>query len=121
MTLTIDDEPLTLDKSSHNIKQDWCASLSPALCFSCTLSYCSHCQNVFAMHTFVSDFEWLLSANGSLSSTLCCSCGGILITSEDGKIVCNQTLNSRLQVAYDTALPCIKPTLFNQLGSKHTC
>ena len=31
----------------------------------------------------------------------------------------NQTLNSRLQVAYDNALPAIKPMLFNQLGSKH--
>lgn len=46
--------------------------------------------------------------------------GGVIIVSPDGKIKCSQTLNSRLQVAYDTALPCVKPVLFNQLGSKHT-
>jgi len=46
--------------------------------------------------------------------------GGVVVTSADGKIKCFQTLNSRLQVAYDTALPCIKPVLFNQQGSKHT-
>lgn len=41
--------------------------------------------------------------------------------STDKKIVVSQTLNSRLQVAYDTSLPIIKPKLFNQQGSKHTC
>jgi len=46
--------------------------------------------------------------------------GGVLVTSPDGKIVCSQTLNSRLQVAYDTSLPVVKPVLFNQQGSKHT-
>merc|ERR1711934_824101 len=45
--------------------------------------------------------------------------GGVLVQSDDGKIMVNQTLNSRLQVAYDNALPAIKPMLFNQLGSKH--
>jgi len=47
--------------------------------------------------------------------------GGVLVTSEDGKVVVSQTLNARLQVVYDTALPVLKPQLFNQLGSKHTC
>merc|ERR1711939_43938 len=46
--------------------------------------------------------------------------GGVLVASPDGKVVVSQTLNSRLQVAYDTALPVIKPVLFNQQGSKHT-
>jgi len=47
--------------------------------------------------------------------------GGVLVCSEDGKVVVSQTLNARLQVVYDTALPVFKPKLFNQLGSKHTC
>jgi len=46
--------------------------------------------------------------------------GGITVASEDGKVVVSQTLNARLQVAYDTAMPVIKPVLFNQQGSKHT-
>jgi len=46
--------------------------------------------------------------------------GGVLVTSPDGKVVVSQTLNSRLQICYDTAFPVIKPMLFNQLGSKHT-
>jgi len=46
--------------------------------------------------------------------------GGVQVCSTDGKIVVSQTLNSRLQVAYDTASPCTKPLLFNQQGSKHT-
>merc|ERR1711865_171225 len=47
--------------------------------------------------------------------------GGVQVCSEDGKVVVSQTLNARLQVVYDTALPVFKPMLFNQLGSKHTC
>jgi len=47
--------------------------------------------------------------------------GGVLVFSDDGKVVVSQSLNARLQVAYDTALPVIKPVLFNQGGSKHTC
>lgn len=47
--------------------------------------------------------------------------GGVVVTSPDGKVVVSNLLNSRLQVAYDTALPVIKPVLFNQQGSKHTC
>jgi len=46
--------------------------------------------------------------------------GGVLVCSGDGKVVVSQTLNARLQVAYDTALPVVKPVLFNQQGSKHT-
>merc|ERR1711871_695648 len=46
--------------------------------------------------------------------------GGVLVSSMDGKVVVSQTLNARLQVAYDTALPVVKPVLFNQQGSKHT-
>merc|ERR1711934_146132 len=46
--------------------------------------------------------------------------GGVLVSSMDGKVIVSQTLNARLQVAYDTALPVIKPVLFNQQGSKHT-
>ena len=49
-----------------------------------------------------------------------CSIGGVLVCSGDGKVVVSQTLNARLQVAYDTALPVVKPVLFNQQGSKHT-
>jgi len=46
--------------------------------------------------------------------------GGVQVCSTDGKIIVAQTLNSRLQVAYDTSSPCTKPLLFNQQGSKHT-
>merc|ERR1711907_282028 len=46
--------------------------------------------------------------------------GGVLVSSMDGKVVVSQTLNARLQIAYDTALPVVKPVLFNQQGSKHT-
>merc|ERR1711907_480864 len=61
-----------------------------------------------------------LSVDSSVSNIKQECLGGVLVTSEDGKIVVNQTLNSRLQTAYDTALPCIKPALFNTGGSKHT-
>lgn len=46
--------------------------------------------------------------------------GGVIVTSADGKVQVSQTFNARLQVAYETAFPVVKPLLFNQLGSKHT-
>jgi len=45
--------------------------------------------------------------------------GGVIVYTMDGKIRCSQTLNSRLQVAYDATFPIIKPILFNKSGSKH--
>jgi len=45
--------------------------------------------------------------------------GGVMVTSMDGKITVSQSLNARLQIAYDTAFPIVKPLLFSQSGSKH--
>ena len=41
-----------------------------------------------------------------------CSCGGVVVTSADGKIVCSNTLDERLQIAYMQNLPMIRGSFF---------
>merc|ERR1712070_1260741 len=72
-----------------------------------------------ASFTVKDDDAFMKSAvAGSCKYTTCI--GGVVIASPDNKVFVNQTLNGRLQVAYETALPVIKPKLFNQMGSKHS-
>ena len=47
-----------------------------------------------------------------LRVVLHCSCGGVVVTSGDGKIVCSNTLDERLQIAYTQNLPMIRGTFF---------
>ena len=41
-----------------------------------------------------------------------CSCGGVVVTSADGKIVCSNTLDDRLRITYSQNLPQIRTLLF---------
>jgi len=43
--------------------------------------------------------------------------GGILLTAQHGRIVCNNTLDARLKMAYDVSIPRIRYTLFNEGGN----
>lgn len=38
--------------------------------------------------------------------------GGLVVTSADGRIVCSNTLNDRLNIAYSTNLPALREILF---------
>ncbi len=42
--------------------------------------------------------------------------GGLILTNEDGLIVCKNTLDARLQLAYQQMLPIIRRELFNWLN-----
>ena len=39
--------------------------------------------------------------------------GGVILTNEDGLIVCKNTLDSRIELAYQHMLPMIRSSLFN--------
>ena len=39
--------------------------------------------------------------------------GGVIMTSEDGLIVCKNTLDARLEVAYQQLLPSIRRSLYD--------
>lgn len=41
-----------------------------------------------------------------------CSSGGVVLASRDGKIVCENTLDARLQVVFRKKLPEVSNTLF---------
>ena len=41
-----------------------------------------------------------------------CSCGGIVVTSGDGRIVCSNTLDERLKISYQQNLPVVREQLF---------
>ncbi len=40
--------------------------------------------------------------------------GGVIMTNEDGLIVCKNTLDARLELAYQHLLPDIRSTLYNE-------
>lgn len=40
------------------------------------------------------------------------SCGGVVVTSADGKIVCSNTLDDRLRITYASNLPDVRALLF---------
>ena len=42
----------------------------------------------------------------------CCSCGGVVVSSADGKIVCSNTIDERLKIAYAQNLPMIRGEFF---------
>ena len=41
-----------------------------------------------------------------------CSCGGVVVSSKDGRIVCANTIDERLKIAYGQNLPMIRGTFF---------
>lgn len=43
---------------------------------------------------------------------VCCSTGGVVLTNKDGTIVCSNTLDDRLKIAYAQNLPDIRAALF---------
>lgn len=46
--------------------------------------------------------------------------GGVLLTTNGGKIICSNTLDARLAMAFEQQLPAIRDTLFGKnLGRKH--
>ncbi len=40
------------------------------------------------------------------------SCGGVVVASGDGKIVCSNTIDERLRIAYAQNLPMIRGSFF---------
>ena len=49
----------------------------------------------------------------SLNADVCaCSAGGVVVASGDGKIVCSNTIDERLKIAYAQNLPMIRGTFF---------
>jgi V-type H+-transporting ATPase subunit E len=40
--------------------------------------------------------------------------GGVIMTNEDGLIVCKNTLDARLELAYQHMLPTIRKTLYEE-------
>ncbi len=40
------------------------------------------------------------------------SCGGIVVTSPDGRIVCSNTLDHRLEISFSQNLPEVRSGLF---------
>jgi V-type H+-transporting ATPase subunit E len=41
-----------------------------------------------------------------------CSAGGVVLTSADGRILCSNTLDHRIHIAYEANLPAIRSALF---------
>lgn len=39
--------------------------------------------------------------------------GGVILTNEDGLIVCKNTIDARIELAYQHMLPVIRSSLFN--------
>lgn len=46
-----------------------------------------------------------------------CSCGGVVVTSADGKIVCSNTLDDRLRITYGSNLPHVRALLFGSAAA----
>lgn len=42
-----------------------------------------------------------------------CSCGGVVLSAHDGKIVCDNTLDQRLALAFDANIPKIRSLVFS--------
>ena len=40
--------------------------------------------------------------------------GGVIMTNEDGLIVCKNTMDARLELAYQSMLPTIRKTLYDE-------
>ena len=49
---------------------------------------------------------------GSHACLIACSCGGLVVTSADGAIVCSNTLDDRLRITYSSNLPAVRALLF---------
>jgi vacuolar-type H+-ATPase subunit E/Vma4 len=45
-------------------------------------------------------------------STICF--GGVIMTNEDGLIVCKNTMDARLELAYQSMLPIIRSSLYDE-------
>jgi V-type H+-transporting ATPase subunit E len=52
-------------------------------------------------------------APGKIDDEIKTCCGGVVVTSMDGKIVCSNTLDDRLQITYSQQLPVIRKMLFD--------
>ena len=46
-----------------------------------------------------------------------CSCGGLVVTSADGKIVISNTLDDRLRISYAQNLPSVRGVLFGDAAN----
>ncbi len=45
------------------------------------------------------------------------SCGGVELSSADGRIVCSNTLDARVHIAYQANLPTVRSALFGAVVS----
>ncbi len=45
------------------------------------------------------------------------SCGGLVLISGDGRIMCNNTLDDRLKIAYQANLPTVRAKLFGTMAT----
>lgn len=46
------------------------------------------------------------------------SSGGVVLSAQEGRIVCSNTLDQRLQLAYEQLLPEIRKTLFGKSATR---
>lgn len=53
--------------------------------------------------------------SGVPSDEFASCCGGVVVTSADGRVVCSNTLDDRLRIAYTTNLPLIRSKLFGDM------
>ncbi|KAE8726843.1 V-type proton ATPase subunit E [Hibiscus syriacus] len=72
--------------------------------------------NVDPSEIFIDDVHLSLHLLTTTLMVLFCS-GGVVLTSQDGKIVCENTLDARLDVAFNKKLPEIHKWLFGQVGA----
>jgi len=63
------------------------------------------------------DSEHALASGPSATNTINTCAGGIVLSTPGGSIMLNNTLDTRLQVAYDISLPHIRHTLFSHSGA----
>jgi V-type H+-transporting ATPase subunit E len=63
------------------------------------------------------DTNWLPSAYSASHQSDFCS-GGVILSAQDGRILCNNTLDQRLLLSYEQLLPEIRKALFGKSATR---
>ncbi len=58
------------------------------------------------------DYQCTLSIDPKAELNPVTDCGGVILISKDGRIVCNNTVASKLELVYEQILPMIRSALF---------
>ena len=89
--------------------QSWCAS--PCCCCRLPAAGCRVLHSWELRESPPPHTHTHLPA-GSHACLIACSCGGLVVTSADGAIVCSNTLDDRLRITYSSNLPAVRALLF---------